>query len=166
MWPKQIYIMYVVVSGFMLTLRVLASRNKPITCSSSVVHPTKPHTVHSMEYSATGHEFLLQSELSTSAVTISADAIRSHETNISEVVQRDYTNVLHALFAYVPPILFMIGLPGNALSIALVSRRSFNASNMKPFIVALALADSFLLILGLGRYYLHGIVNFEVNAPF
>ena len=97
-------------------------------------------------------------------VTTIVDVIPTHETNISEVSQPDYTNALHTLFAYVPPILFMIGLPGNALSIALVSRRSFKASNMKPFIVALALADSLLLVLGLGRYYLHGVFNFEVKC--
>lgn len=106
-----------------------------------------------------------------SGVTITQPAYNSstdHPTVTTTVdpyvIPPSYTAAINAMFLVVPPILFLIGLPGNALSIALVTRRSFRSSNMKPFIVALALADSSLLIFGLGRYYLQKVFDFEIRV--
>ena len=116
-----------------------------------------------MEDAVTADNYLMQHEMA-STTTANIREITTLGPYTPNTTEADYNAVLHALFDYVPPILFFIGLPGNALSIVLVFRRSFRNSTMKPFIVALALADSSLLVLGLGRYYLHGVFDFEVSS--
>lgn len=72
-------------------------------------------------------------------------------------------DLLQNLYWFVPPVMFAIGIPGNVLSIALICRPTFKRSSMKPFIIMLAIADTCLLVLGLGRYWVKTVFGFEIR---
>ena len=84
-------------------------------------------------------------------------------TSLQTTEQDTISIVLQNLFWYVPPVMFAIGIPGNLLSIMLVCRPAFTRSSMKPFIIALAVTDTSLLVLGLGRYWVKNVFQFDIR---
>ena len=96
--------------------------------------------------------------LDISNVTDTGALDKSHSLEVDYI-----TVVLQRLFWFVPPVMFAIGIPGNILSIALVCRPAFKRASMKPFIIALAITDTSLLVFGLGRYWVQNVFNIDIR---
>ena len=67
------------------------------------------------------------------------------------------------LWLWLSPILLLLGIGGNILSIVVLSRPDLRKSATSVFLIALAVADSLFLITGLLKHWLVPLIDFDVR---
>ena len=103
----------------------------------------------------------------TTADTNLSDIIitESHETNNTnnqvKLVEETVSEILWKVF---PVIIFMIGLSGNLLNIAVLKRLGLKRQPTFVFIMFLSITDSVVLISGLPRYWIKYTFDYDIRT--
>ncbi|XP_074650263.1 FMRFamide receptor-like [Tubulanus polymorphus] len=96
-------------------------------------------------------------------------------TTIKPVLEPSYTSYIEYkiskdVYKYVAPTIVFMGLAGNLLTICVLLKKNVGKASTSYLLVALALADSFVLITGLMRYWIREItqpsVDLRTLSPF
>ncbi|XP_060588418.1 C-C chemokine receptor type 1-like [Ruditapes philippinarum] len=85
----------------------------------------------------------------------------SAEVNCASRLEDDVSDYLWKIF---PPILFCFGIIGNILTVIVIKRLGFRKQPTLTFLLCLAISDIFVLCIGLPRYWILYVFQFDLRT--